>query len=339
MTFSDVEQSVLAAVWSHAQHKEELDELALARGLELLNEYPELLQCRAGPEDWTNALSNLVESGVFVHTDGTYLLAEDWQVYASQCAKEQGARFWENTLLRAESSPAYRTFCERVYGKDLCQIGYATMAQLERLLAVLDLDERNHVLDIGCGIGPITEHISAVTQATVTGIDYAPGLIKRARERTAGKQARLDFRVGDMDDLIFPANSFDTIISIDTLYFCADVPTTLLKMKQMLRPGGQMGILYTESVKPRESRERLEPGKTRIGAALNWVGLRFRSWDLTLEDQTFWDLYVKTVEELEPAFKAEGNAELCKVLDSTGQGMRKATQDDRVRRYLYHAYP
>jgi hypothetical protein len=75
----------------------------------------------------------------------------------------------------------------------------------------------------------------------------------------------------------------------------------------------------------------------RVGwAAPQGVGSQFRFWDLALEDRTFWDWYVRVAEGLGPAFEAEGYIELHWVVISTSQGARKAAQDDRVRRCLYH---
>ncbi len=85
-------------------------------------------------------------------------------------------------------------------------------------------------------------------------------------------------------------------------------------MKQILEPGGQMGIFYTQSVKPDESKERLEPEKTDMAEALMEARLPFRFWDLTQEEGEFWKRFVAVAEELEPALEAEGNTELFKLI-------------------------
>ena len=76
--------------------------------------------------------------------------------------------------------------------------------QLNKLLEILSLNESSRVLDLGCGIGSVTEYISDVTGAHITGVDFAEDAIIRARSRTRAKRNRLTYEVGDMNDLRFP---------------------------------------------------------------------------------------------------------------------------------------
>ena len=67
------------------------------------------------------------------------------------------------------------------------------MAALKDLLARLDLQPGDHVLDLGCGAVVIAEYISEQTGAEVTGLDYAAPAIAEAMERTADKRSSLTF--------------------------------------------------------------------------------------------------------------------------------------------------
>src|SRR5512144_3000981 len=100
---------------------------------------------------------------------------------------------------RAPHSPAHAAFCRRVYGRDLCQTGLADMAQLRRMLPATDLPHGQRALDLGCGLGLITEYLSDTTQAYVAGLDDVPVAIKVAQERTRAKQPRLAFRLADFE--------------------------------------------------------------------------------------------------------------------------------------------
>jgi len=81
------------------------------------------------------------------------------------------------------------------------------------LLKLLPATENMQVLDLGCGIGTLSEFISDRTGAHVTGIDFAPLAIERAQTRTAAKSSRLSFRVADMDALEDIAQKFDGILA------------------------------------------------------------------------------------------------------------------------------
>jgi ubiquinone/menaquinone biosynthesis C-methylase UbiE len=211
-----------------------------------------------------------------------------------------------------------------------------TASQLERLLQILNLDMHHRVLDLGCGIGTITEHISDVTQATVTGADFAVAAIEYARERTKRKRGRLTFEVGDMDDLPFPIDSFDAIISVDTLYFVEDRTKTMCRLKEILAPGGQMGLFWTQTAKPTEPQELLQPTKTELAQVLDEAGLRYEFWDYTEEERDLWKRSLALTNELKPSFEAEGNVELADGQICESQEMVAHVEAGRIARYLYH---
>src|SRR6266571_4624037 len=51
----------------------------------------------------------------------------------------------------------------------------------ERLLGLLDIQEFEAVLDLGCGTGNLTRRIRQLTSGPVTGVDPSPGMIESAR--------------------------------------------------------------------------------------------------------------------------------------------------------------
>jgi len=140
-------------------------------------------------------------------------------------------------------------FCDRVIGGNFAQHGFSDMAQLDRLLAFLNLRPGDRVLDLGCGNGSMAEYISAQTSSHVTGIDFIPEAIHQARAHTRGKDIMLVFRLMNIGKLDFMPGSFDALISIDTLYF-TDLHKTIQQMGLFLNVKGQMGIFYSHGVSP-----------------------------------------------------------------------------------------
>jgi len=55
--------------------------------------------------------------------------------------------FYEAFFVAVEHSEAHHEFCERVFGKDLCQHGFADLEQLELLIELIRLDPGRRVLD------------------------------------------------------------------------------------------------------------------------------------------------------------------------------------------------
>ena len=156
--------------------------------------------------------------------------------------------FYESFFAAVEHSEAHHSFCERVFGRDLGQHGFADLEQLELLIEVTGLGSGQHVLDVGCGNGMIAEYLSDRTGAHVTGLDYIPLAIRPAKARTGpAKSDRLAFIVGDINALELPREAFDLVLSIDTIYFSEDYDATIRELKTALRPGGRMAIFFVRA--------------------------------------------------------------------------------------------
>jgi ubiquinone/menaquinone biosynthesis C-methylase UbiE len=234
-------------------------------------------------------------------------------------------------------SQAHAAFCERVYGKNLCQHGYMTMEQLHKLMEVANLSAKNRVLELGCGNGLVAETISDATQAHIHGIDYIPEAIRQAQERTQKKRERLTFSVGDMNHLFFAANSFDTIVAVDTLYF-GDQEDAIGQLKTLLRPGGQIVtfygvILWNET----DDKTTLLPDRTPLADALKKHQFTFQTWDFTRAEYERSQLIRQIAGEFKPAFEAEGNMFLYENRMMEAEGNVKFFESGRTCRYLYRA--
>ncbi len=77
-------------------------------------------------------------------------------------------------------------YCERVYGRNLCQHGFAELPHLDHLIQVAGIAAGSRVLDLGCGNGMIAEYIADQTAAHVTGIDFIERAIQDARGAHGG---------------------------------------------------------------------------------------------------------------------------------------------------------
>jgi ubiquinone/menaquinone biosynthesis C-methylase UbiE len=92
-------------------------------------------------------------------------------------------------------------------------------------------------LDVGCGTGIFTELIGdTCAPASVMGIDPSEAQIARARMQVA--RARTEFRLADAQELPFPDNSFDVVVSALVMNFVPDKARAMSEMRRVARPGG-----------------------------------------------------------------------------------------------------
>lgn len=249
--------------------------------------------------------------------------------------------FYTEFYLAVLHSQAHHIFCELVFGKDLCQHGFADLEQLQLLMDVTGLGTQHHALDLGCGNGMISEYLSDRTDAHVIGLDFIPEAIRQACLRTSAKAERLTFMVGDINHLELHPNTFDVILSIDSIYFSQDYALTIKQLKDALKHGGQMAFLYSygrEPWVPEEAfpKEKLPPERTPLAEALAANALAFQPWDLTLQDYALARRRKEVLTELKPQFEAEGAMFIYNNRMGDAEGISQAVEESLHARYLYH---
>jgi len=241
------------------------------------------------------------------------------------------------------SSAANAEYCAGVYGRNLCQHGFADLPHLDDLIRAADITAGSRVLDLGCGSGMIAEYLSDQTGAHVTGIDFIPQAIADAQARTQSKRNRLDFRAMDMSHLDFPPAIFDVIISIDTLYF-TDIYETLRPIGRMLRPAGRLVAFFDQSCGPDTPLEQypsdcILPDNTDLAQALRNLGWTYRTWDYSDAMLAHLRRRRPVLDELKARFEAEGNLFLYESHLGESSGIERAYTHNAGRRYLYLAWP
>lgn len=90
------------------------------------------------------------------------------------------------------------------------------------------------LLDAGCGTGGTLKMIGeAFPQARLHGIDLSAQACAHTRSKTGAS-----VEVGSVEDLPYPQDSFDALVSCDVLGYPIDVDRTLAGFHRVLRPGG-----------------------------------------------------------------------------------------------------
>lgn len=93
------------------------------------------------------------------------------------------------------------------------------------------------IADLGCGTGTLSVLLATEGYA-VTGLDFAPQMIRaaRAKARSAGVSAR--FELSDAAAPTLPAASFDVVLARHVLWAMPDAGDALAAWLRLLLPGG-----------------------------------------------------------------------------------------------------
>ncbi len=288
--------------------------------------------------DSDSALNSLTAKNLIVY-DGTELRLTKTGVKIGKVIRAKQMSDWYNDhLLRCAKSDAYALFCKKVFGKNLCQFNVLDMDQLETLISTLNLNSNDSVLDLGCGLGKVTEYIQVKTGARITGIDFAEQLIQWAKTNTEANEDALEFQVGNINDLIFPHSSFNAIYAIDTLYptNVNDLGVTIAKLKELLRPNGQLGIFFAQIIESKENHHYLKPNQTKMAHALRNNNFSYTVIDFTQKARDIWEREITIGNELREMFEKEGNLDLCEERIADGKNCIYRIDNQLQKRFYYH---
>ncbi|MBO5500705.1 MAG: class I SAM-dependent methyltransferase [Clostridia bacterium] len=150
---------------------------------------------------------------------------------------------YEDFYRMAGASPAFRAYCREAFGADFSQDGFSDLWQVQQILPYIPKEKEAHVLDIGCGNGKMLGYLQQQSSAFIHGFDYSRQAIQTAHQLFP---ERSDFQVGLIGQQEYPANSFDTVISMDTLYFAPDMTLLAGQIRRWLKPGGVFFAGYQE---------------------------------------------------------------------------------------------
>jgi SAM-dependent methyltransferase len=123
--------------------------------------------------------------------------------------------------------------------------------------------EGEAILDIGCGAGVDSIIAAGLVgpSGSVTGIDVVPEMLARASEnaRLAGL-ANVAFRESSAEQLPFPDNSFDLVISNGVFNLVVDKVQALGEVFRVLKPAGRFMLAdqVLAGELPKETKTRVE---------------------------------------------------------------------------------
>lgn len=101
-------------------------------------------------------------------------------------------------------------------------------------------DKNSHILDIGCGNGFLIRKLYKKTEAHLYGIDISEDMIHEAekRNKNAVSKGNVKLSVGNCCNLPFENETFDTVTTINTIYFWDDTLKGLSEIHRVLKNNG-----------------------------------------------------------------------------------------------------
>jgi len=282
----------------------------------------------------SSLLKSLLDKKLIKIENELYTLSDAGEIIGKRIRAKWFGDFYDNILLRCAKSQAYAEFCRLAYGKNLFQFNVVDMQQLDLLIEKLQLNSNDIILDLGCGLGKITEYLTNRIDAEVTGIDFAEKSIQWAKENTEGN-GKLNFEVMDITELDFPSNYFDAIIALDVLYWIDDLEPVVAKLKEILKPDGRMGFFYVQFKNQDDNPESMLPENTKIAKLLKQYNFQYDVMDISHDAIEIWRTKIRVGKELRDQFLKENNQEIIDERITGGQEVIKKFETNQQKRYFF----
>ena len=237
-------------------------------------------------------------------------------------------------------------FKDRLSRKDVCHLNYydfraylgmplfqfGGLKVTEDLIRRCGINEKNRVLEVGCGAGFMSCRISKEKNCRIVGIDISERMIGTAKERAKklGIEDRATFRTADARELPFESNTFDVVFSqfVTTLL---DKKRAFSEYMRVLKPGGYLGVveIFKDSLIPYEACRDIHEAERILSEAIEM--------DLLLSTPTQWKSWFVNagVQKIQTAeHKRVAARETIKFIRTAGA----APAFKIVIRYLYHLF-
>jgi len=153
--------------------------------------------------------------------------------------KEGGRRNPHESKIYSEFSHLY----DKIFSRFFCE-------RITSVITNLNISAGAKVLEVGIGTG--LSLAAYPLHCEVTGVDLAPDMLERARQK-AEENGWRHFRLVEMDalNLEFPDNSFDYVTSFHVISVVPDPVRMLREIHRVCKPGGTVVIInHFRTTKP-----------------------------------------------------------------------------------------
>jgi SAM-dependent methyltransferase len=173
-----------------------------------------------------------------VADDGVFEAVRDGYeaVYDSLAKADTFNRIWRETAYRGE------------FPLEFAHIGFLTLTEAERLLALLVLGEGDVLVDAACGGGGPGLWAAQRSGASLIGVDPTESGLATARARAAatGLSDRARFQQGTFEQTGLATDTADAVMTIEALQYAPDKRAALTELYRVVKPGGRLGIVCFE---------------------------------------------------------------------------------------------
>ena len=116
--------------------------------------------------------------------------------------------------------------------------GLIAAGEWETMKSLLPDFSGKRMLDLGCGYGWHCIYAMEQGAASVVGVDISHKMLEVAKKKTTFQQ--VEYLCSPMEDVDFPSESFDAVVSSLAFHYIADFEPIVQKIHHVLKQGGSL---------------------------------------------------------------------------------------------------
>jgi len=180
-----------------------------------------------------------------------------------------------------------------------------SLESTERLIDLCQIKAGDYVLDVGCGVGATPVFLARQIGCRVMGVDILSRMVDRAQELADKQEVShlTAFRTADAQELPFPDNLFDVVITESVTAFPEDKQRAVKEYARVLKPGGFVGLNESTWLKTPIPEEIASWISRQVGSSA--TPLLQEEWTALLNRAGFRDLSVE-IQEVDIKDEAAG---------------------------------
>jgi SAM-dependent methyltransferase len=175
--------------------------------------------------------NDVTDDGVFLAVRGSYEA-----VYDALPHSETFNRIWRENAYGAE------------FPIEFAHLGFLTLTEAQRMLALLDLRAGEVLVDVACGAGGPGLWATQQSEATLIGVDPATAGLAAAQERAraVGLDDRARFLQGTFERTGVPTGTADAVMTIEAFQYAPNKRAALAEFFRVLKPNGRLALVCFE---------------------------------------------------------------------------------------------
>ena len=147
---------------------------------------------------------------------------------------------------------------------------FGPVADFGRKRAIDVINQREGtLLEVGVGTGVALPRYAK--HLSITGIDFSPDMLRKARQRKRARRLRNVVGLYEMDasELTFDDNSFDTVVAMYVMTVVPDANKVLRELERVCAPGGEV-VIVNHFAQDHGVRGAVERWMAPAARALGW---------------------------------------------------------------------